>query len=807
MLELQEELPMQQGSHPPVVPPTVHTADPMRDEQAEFTAAAERAFSDKPAGTEPALDGLSAVLMGEFQAAVQLRQPTEERWLKDLRQFRGVYEPETLAKLENRSQSFVRRTRVKVVTTDSRMMDYLFPAGSEKNWSCDSTPTPSVSDEFKSVWAQRLAQRLGRNPSEQEIDEEVLAQCKLAAKGMTKVIDDQLVETRYKQVTRKALHSGNLYGTGIIKGPLVEKKIRQRFMQEDGKWQPKNEEYIVPFVDFVPLWRFYPDMAATELDQCRFVYELHLMTRHHMAGLIERKTFKGELIKAYLEANPNGAASATPRPYENELKALGERDATQSRQSGMYEVLERWGWLTGLQLRDAGVKIEANRLHESFFSNVWLLPDGQIIKAVLQPINGVTWPYHIYYFDKDETSIFGEGLASIMRDDQEMLNAAIRMMLDNGALTSGPMLEIALSELAVTERADEVFPWKIWYRKNAADLSKPAIRQIQLENNLEWLSKMASMFETNSDEVTAIPRYMSGENATTGAAGTAQGMSMLMGAANIVVKELLNSWDEGITRGFIQSLYRWNMQFNNDNSIKGDFDVKARGTASLIAKEVRTRQLNDFALGPAAQPQFAPFVKPHKLLLSLAEAAEMSDVVKTEDEVKAEAESEQGKKLAEMQAKLQEAQLAQEVAKAAKMSAEAEVAMTKVKEMLANISLIVSTEVSKKVETIFAALQAGGVATRDPLIAPAGDEILRSAGYRDETPDPTIAQLNGPPVQQAQSTQRVMARGEGFAADPRVPGTVQPEVQQAAPGPAPGAVEMPDANIGQRAGIKTARIE
>jgi len=72
------------------------------------------------------------------------------------------------------------------------------------------------------------------------------------------------------------------------------------------------------------------------------------------------------------------------------------------------------------------------------FANVWLLPDGEVIRAVLQPIEGQTWPYQLYYLDKDETSIFGEGLASIMRDDQEMINAAIRMLLDNAAKTPAP---------------------------------------------------------------------------------------------------------------------------------------------------------------------------------------------------------------------------------------------------------------------------------------------------------------------------------------------------------------------------------
>jgi hypothetical protein len=802
--ELQPEV-LDQGGHPPVVAPTVQTISTSAEEdQEQFAQAAEKAFSEDESTPAPALDSLSTELLREFDEAVRLRQKHEQRWLTDLRQYRGIYDAATLAKLANRSQSFVRRTRVKVKTTDSRIMDLLFPAGSEKNWSCDSTPVPSVSDELRKKVEQQLANASGQPPAKDAIDKAILEMCKQAAKGMSKVIEDQLVETRYKDVAKKTVHSGNLYGTGIIKGPLVERKVRTRFVQNGDKWQAKDEEYTVPFVDFVPLWRFYPDMNSTELEQCRYVFERHTMSKHEMVALTRRRSFNGQKIRDHLLAHPRG--DVRHRDFDQELKSLGEREAAQTVDAHQYEVLERWGWIDGSMLAQAGVTVPPDRLHESFFSNIWLLPNGTVIKAALQPINGVTWPYHIYYFDKDETSIFGEGLASIMRDDQEMLNASVRMLLDNGALTSGPILEIVRGLLQGTDKPEEIRPFKAYFRK-AEDLDKgPAVRPIKIESNLEFLLKMAAMFEENSDEVTAIPRYTSGENVTAGAAGTASGMSMLMGQANIVIKDLVTNWDEGVTRTFLQALYRWNMQFSQDNSIKGDFDVKARGTASLIAKEVRAQQINQFAQ-LTANPEDAPYIKRDRLNQLRAEALEMTDVVKTEDELKAERESEEGQRMAEMQRKMQEAQLAEQIAKADKLAAEAQVAKTKVDEMLANIEKILDERVSIRVETIFAGLQAGGVATRDPLTAPAGDEILRSAGYTDLTPDPSIAQLNGPPVQPNQATQRVMARGETFAQDPRAPGTVQPQVPDAGPGQADGAVAMPDANTGQRAGIETTEIE
>lgn len=738
-----------------------------------------------------ALDALGTELLAEFARAELERRLTEERWLKDLRQYRGLYDPDTLAAIgPNRSKAFVRKTRVKVKTIDSRVADLLFPSGSEKNWEIDSTPVPSVSKEQKQMAIQAIQQAAQGQPVPPEVMDKFLMELvKKAAKKMSKVIEDQLVEARYKEVSLKTIHSGHLYGTGIMKGPLVERKIRTTFIHDGNNWVAKNQTYVVPFVDYVPIWRFYPDMNATTLDQCKYVYERHSMSKADLVELSMRKSFNKEKIVDYIKGHPDGEIRL--RYYDNELRLIGERQANQGSKANQYEVLERWGYLDGAKLKGIGVKVPEERIHETFFSNVWLLPNGEVIKAVLQPINGVTWPYHLYYFDKDETSIFGEGLGTIMRDDQTMLNASVRMMLDNSAIASGPMLEVNPALLANTDRMDEMYPWKIWFR-NTAQPGQPAVRSIELPSRLGDLAGMADRFENNADEVTAIPRYMSGENVNNGAAGTASGMSMLMGAANIVIKDLISAWDEGVTRPFLTALYRWNMQFHKDNSIKGDFDVKARGTASLVAREVRAQQLDIFSQA-VANPLDAPFIKRDSLLRQRAEAHELSDIVKTDDEVQAEQSNPQiqmQQQLAQAQAQLaiQEMQ-----GKAAKAMAEAQLAEAKAKETLANIDHVIAETVNKRVAAVYAALQAGGVATSNPTIAPAGDEILRSSGWQDATPNPTIAQLDSSPVQQ----QQPMPENTN-PEQPAMPDQAMPAQQAPAPEPQAATGE-----VGMRGGIET----
>lgn len=815
------------------------------EEKDQYVAAAAIAFDDSRSDDQQAtmLESLGSVLMGEFARAETDRQQTEQRWLRDLRQYRGQYDPEVEAKMgKARSRAFVRKTRVKVKTIDARVADLIFPTGAKNNWAIEATPKPSISPEQRAELVnglrqqalaqaqQQAAQMLqeavqggapeadakaqierqlapmlqaaaGEPPAEL-VEQAATAMAKDASTKMSRVIEDQLVEARYKQVALKTIHSGHLYGAGILKGPLVDRKVRTRFVREGGKWVSKSEAYIVPFVDFVPLWRFYPDMSATEIASCRFTYERHTMTRHEMSELAERKSFaRGrQTIIDWIKANPKG--HATPRYWDNELRNIGERDGAQGDPGGTYEVLERWGWLNGEQLQQAGVVVPEGRVHEAFFSNVWMLPNGKIIKVAMQQIDGVTWPYFFYYFDKDESTIFPEGLASIMRDDQEMLNAATRVIIDNAAITSGPQLEVSPHLLSKAEQADEIVPWKIWLRNNTSP-GQPAIREIKFDSRVGELRAMAEMFENNADETTAIPRYMSGENASSGAAGTSSGLSMLMGAVNIVTKDLITSYDEGITVGFIKGVYHWNMKFSADDSIKGDYDVKATGSASLIAKEVRARQLNEFAQ-LTANPLDDPWIKRGVLNKLRAEANELVDVVKTQEEFDAERNSPQNVMQMQLQQQLLVGEVQSLMATVQKLAAETQRA-------LAAAKLAEAQVVSTKVGAAYAALQAGGVATMQPTTAPAGDEILRSSGWKDETPNPSIAQLNGPPVQDEQGTHVRLSKGQSFAEEPR--GNTDPvSPDNADPGAPSGAppVAAPDEASGMdgvRAGIETPRIE
>ena len=59
------------------------------------------------------------------------------------------------------------------------------------------------------------------------------------------------------------------------------------------------------------------------------------------------------------------------------------------------------------------------------------------------------------------------------------------------------------------------------------------------------------------------------------------------------------------------------MQFDFDPEIKGDLEIKARGTESLMANEVRSQRLMQF-LQVVANPALAPFAKFTSIIREIA---------------------------------------------------------------------------------------------------------------------------------------------------------------------------------------------
>ena len=223
------------------------------------------------------------------------REPISTRWYHDLEQYQGVYNEQVQKQFKKRRQSsklFVNLTRPKVRTLVARLHDILFPTD-ELNW--DAEPTAVAELEM-------VAEHPGETGDEDleeranAVRNEAIKRAKLAKKEMS----DQLGSSRYVDIGRKVIYQGCKFGLGVAKGPMHDWRKRRRW--EDGELVEDEEER--PYFEWVDCWNFFPDMDATSIESCDYIFELHRMGARELAKLAKSQGFLADNIRDVLNQGP-----------------------------------------------------------------------------------------------------------------------------------------------------------------------------------------------------------------------------------------------------------------------------------------------------------------------------------------------------------------------------------------------------------------------------------------------------------------------------------------------------------------------
>jgi len=127
-----------------------------------------------------------------------------------------------------------------------------------------------------------------------------------------------------------------------------------------------------------------------------------------------------------------------------------------------------------------------------------------------------------------------------------------------------------------------------------------------------------------------MPSFAHGQTGVSGVGRTASGISMLMNAASGSIKTVIKNVDDYLLKPLGEGLFRFNMQFNFNPEIKGDLEVIARGTESLMANEIRSQRLMSF-LQVASNPSLAPFAKFDYIIREIAKAMDLDPAKVTND--------------------------------------------------------------------------------------------------------------------------------------------------------------------------------
>ena len=587
--------------------------------------------------SEP-LAAIGRALKGEFDQLRKDRRSIEDEWMKDAAQYMGQYD-ESVKIAKGESRIFIPRTRTKVRTLDARIGEIVLPIN-KKLWEIEPSPEPTLPDERRE-WLIRMLQesamQRGLDPasvSEDHIKELEIEIAKSAAKAMSLKVADVLAESRFHEEARKVYQSGHRYGLGILKGPMLETRESKYWTPSaDGqRFEVSTKKKDAPYLYQVKVWDFYADFTAPCLAESEFFYETHSYTKKEMYGLAKREDFRGPIIKGYVKEHPQGDKEWAT--FQTDLFSISRIDPSNEHHEPhkRYYVAERWGCWDVEDLREMGVELPDEFQGGLVEACVWfMVATGEVIKARLNPYDKYTRPYHFYIPYPEETHPLGASIPFDMRNTQQLYNAITRMAVNHGAFTSKPQFEVAYSRLYRPDLFGNLGPGKVHFVNDFIQTNTPAIRPIEVNNQLPVYLQFLANAKIMDDESVALPSFQHGEKSG-GAGRTFQGLNLLMGAANLMLKEPLSAWDE-MFEGLLRGIVDWFMQFDPDPNIKGDFAVQVRGTYSVIARELKAEKL--IAYKDSTSNQFdAPFVNRRELLLELNEALEIDPrIIKSEAQI------------------------------------------------------------------------------------------------------------------------------------------------------------------------------
>ena len=603
------------------------------------------------ASTVPAeeLPGVIGYIASKYNESKASRQTHEQRWLRAYKNYRGVYDSTTQFRDNEKSKVFIKITKTKTLAAYGQIVDVLF-ANKKFPITVEPTPVPEGIAEFmrqpvpgeeqltspvgfngdgrvlepgaleatapmdrlgglsENYEGATLLEGAGRLPNQPQI-----SPAKETALKLEKLIHDQLLDNNAVNTLRHAIFESVLLGTGIVKGPLNYNKTVHQWTK-DKVYMPYEKQ--VPKIEAVSCWDFFPDPAATSLSDSDYVIQRHKFTRSQMRDLKNMPFFDEEAIEDCISMGGN----YTTEYYEDIIQTYDKQSYGEGYTSDRYEVLEYWGIMDRAFLEEIGTDIPDDLSHlDELQVNVWV-GNANVLRVAINPFTPQRIPYQALPYEINPYQMFGVGVPENMEDAQLLMNGHVRMAIDNLALAGNLVFDVDEASLVPGQNMD-IFPGKIFRRQSG--VTGTAINGLKFPNTAPENLQMYMQARQLADEETGIPSVMHGQTGVSGTGRTASGLSMLMGGANLSIKTVMKNIDDYLLKPLGEAMFQWNMQFNTNNpEIVGDLEIKPRGVASVMQKEVRSQRLTSL-LQTVANPMLAPFIKIPNLIRELAIAQDI----------------------------------------------------------------------------------------------------------------------------------------------------------------------------------------
>jgi len=629
--------------------------------------------------------GLVGYLLGVWEQNKSHKEDEgiQQQMIDNLRSRDSEYDPTKLQKIleAGGADVFMGLTNVKCSHGESWLADIF--SSSDKSWGIDPTPDPEPTrplvQKTLEMTAQRLRDFLVQQGAEVDIEDlpAVLEEMRPEAEESLKIeldkrtlkmetkIHDQMVEGGWDDAFEDFLSDVVTLKAGIIKGPIPRQyqRIEWQIDEATGKANRVVVDKVRPEYERVSPLDIYPSPGATCINDGSLIERVKL-SRSDLVALKEEPGYDADAIDEVLESFDTVANDSTVKDsLDSDRDDLEDKDTDKVMYRDYVDALEFWCPVQGQKLIEHGVEKMPG------FKDIKIQPleeyevNAIVVNSTLIFVNKNEdelgrRPYSKTGWRKVPGSFWYKGVPELMEDLQRICNAAVRALVYNMSLASGPQSEVDTDRLAPGEDIENVYPGKVWQTVNRNNQSIPAVRFFQPNSNAEQLFRVYENFARLADDYTGIPAYAFGSDKVAGAGRTSSGLSMLMSSAAKGIKRVILGIDKDIFKPTVRRQFDYNMQFDPDPDIRGDIEIVTTGAVAVMVKEQMAERRMQF-LTATLNPEDAILMGLEgrgNVLREVASALEMegTQIVKGPDEVRDMANERE-----QAQTQAQEAQAAQ----------------------------------------------------------------------------------------------------------------------------------------------------
>lgn len=480
-----------------------------------------------------------------------------------------------------KSTALVNITRPYCDAATARIADMLLP-NDDQCWAIEPTPLPDLVESAREDVMMTVQDATGTfEVSEKDFTQAIMDAATERAKKAERHIADWLVESNWKAEARAAIDDAGRIGTGILKGPIPKKRRCVSWSFENGVATKTVKYEHVPFTKRVDAWDFFPDPACGEdIQDGNHCFERDRITTR---GLLNLKGTDG-----YIDAQIDACLKEGPIDAERDWTPSMQTIRTQNLRNERFEIWYFYGLVERSDLEAAGyTKLPSNG---DYFHAIVTMVNHRVIKAALQALEDGTLPFDVMVWQKRPGMWCGIGVNRQMRVPQRQLTAAIRNLMDNAALSAGPQIVIDSTKIVPVNGVWEIVPRKLWKAKEGAELVEvdKAFRIVSIETRQAELMAIIELALRLAEQCTGMPLILQGQMPEQKVETLGQ-QQMLQNNASSVLRRLAKLWDDNVTSRHITRYYEYLMEYGTDDSEKGDYRIEARGSSTLVERDIQNQ--------------------------------------------------------------------------------------------------------------------------------------------------------------------------------------------------------------------------